>query len=289
MHVVFGATGNTGSAVATALLDAAQAVRVVVRVAQRAAAWPARGAEVVAADLADWPSVARAFAGAAAAYVLNPPAYCEPDLFERAERVAASIARAARAARLPRRVVLSSMGAHLGAGSGIIATNRRFEQVLVDAARAVTFVRPAYFMQNWSWVADVAARDGVLPSFLGPTARAIAMVSTEDVGRMAAALMLDGRGAEAVVELEGPCACSPDDAARAFAHALGRPVKAVAVPRPDWPRALEASRFAPRTIEAWSEMFDGFNSGSIGFERPAAVRRGRVRMEEASAGMARRA
>ncbi len=78
-----------------------------------------------------------------------------------------------------------------------------------------------------------------------------------------------------VVELEGPQAYSPDDAASAFAAALGRPVKAIAVPEADWAPTLAKGGFTPRTIDAWSEMFRGFNDGTIAFETksaPAAAR-----------------
>jgi uncharacterized protein YbjT (DUF2867 family) len=282
MYAVVGASGNSGGATARALLDDGAPVRVVVRDPAKGEPWAARGAQVAVADLGDAAALARAFEGAQAAYVLNPPAYALPDFFKHAEALARSIAQAARTARLPRLVVLSSMGAHLESGSGNIATNRTFERVLGSLDCPVVFLRPAYFMENWAWVAPVAAQAGVLPSFLLPANRAIPMVAAPDIGALAARAMQDGSLA-GVVELQGPRDCSPDDAAAAFSAALGRPVQAVPVAEAEWGANLEASGFSPRTISAWIEMFRGFNSGAIGFERRGAEPlRGRVPIEEAA-------
>ena len=140
MFVVAGVTGNTGGATATALLSAGVPVRVFVRDPENAATWAARGAEVAVGDLGDPSALARAFDGAEAAYVLNPPAYTLPDLFDHARRLAEATLAATRKAGPGRLVVLSSVGAHLASGTGIILTNRLFEQILGDAPCAVTFL-----------------------------------------------------------------------------------------------------------------------------------------------------
>lgn len=113
------------------------------------------------------------------------------------------------------------------------------------------------------------------------------MVSTDDVGE-AVAGELTGTNSlpTSVVEVEGPAAVSAEDAASAFARVLGRAVTAVAVPESDWPARLAGSQFSLRTIEAWMELFRGFNSGLIGFEHPAETRRGRTSLDAAVAGIA---
>ncbi len=281
MYAVVGASGNTGGATARALLASGATVRAVVRDAARADALKAKGAEVAVADLGDAASLARAFEGARAAYVLNPPAYADRDLFARARTLVGNIAEAVRRSGLPRLVVLSSMGAHLEAGSGNIGTNRLFERELGGLACETVFLRPAYFMENWAWVAPVAAQAGVLPSFLLPTDRPIPMVAAADIGSLAARALRDA-SLSGVIQLEGPRPCSADDAARAFAAALGRPVAAVPVPEEEWGPNLEKSGFTPRTIAAWVEMFRGFNSGAIGFEaRGTPPLRGTVSLDEA--------
>ena len=51
IFVVLGATGNTGSVVADTLLSRKQPVRIVVRSADKGAAWKAKGAEIAVASL----------------------------------------------------------------------------------------------------------------------------------------------------------------------------------------------------------------------------------------------
>ena len=63
MFVVVGATGNTGAAVAETLLDRKQPVRIVVRSADKGAAWKAKGAEVAVASLDDVPALTKALRG----------------------------------------------------------------------------------------------------------------------------------------------------------------------------------------------------------------------------------
>lgn len=53
MYVVFGATGQTGSAIADALLEKKLPVRVVLRSDKAADVWRERGADVAFADLTD--------------------------------------------------------------------------------------------------------------------------------------------------------------------------------------------------------------------------------------------
>ncbi len=282
MFVVAGATGNTGGAVARSLLERRFPVRAIVRERDKGGDWEGRGAEICVADLADAASLSSAFTGAQAAYVLNPPAYASDDLFARAEAIAAAVETAAVRSGLPRLVVLSSIGAHRKSGTGNILTNRLFEERLSKLGDRVVFLRPAYFLENWGWVAGAASRDGVLPSFLAPLDRRIPMVSTADIGR-AAADLLTGQGARGrILELAGPAPCSPADVAEAFGRALGRSVLPVAVPEADWPASLAGSGFSSRTIEAWVELFRAFNSGWIAFEGgERASLRGRTPLEEA--------
>jgi uncharacterized protein YbjT (DUF2867 family) len=237
--------------------------------------------DLAQADLGDADALAKAFEGARGAYVLNPPAYTAPDLFATADALADAIARAVRSSGLGRLVVLSSLGAHLPDGTGNILTNHAFEERLGDLDASVTFVRPGYFMQNWGAVAAVAAKDGVLPSFLAPLDRAIPMVSAADIGRVAAEALLEPADAAHIIELDGPRASSPNDAAAAFAKVLGRPVAAVAVPESQWPAILRQNGFSDRTIEAWVEMFRGFNDGSINFEGAGTSLRGQVPLDQA--------
>ena len=186
-YAVFGVTGRTGAAAADALLRAGQPVRVVVRDPANGRPWSERGAEVALADLTDMVSMTEALGGVRGAYVVNPQQYSLDDLFERAGLIAETTARAAVAARVPKLVALSSIGADRASGTGWIGMNRMVEQRLREAGVVTTFLRAAYFMENWTPMVGHAVRSGALPTFLAPAGRRIPMVATQDVGSAAAA------------------------------------------------------------------------------------------------------
>jgi uncharacterized protein YbjT (DUF2867 family) len=77
----------------------------------------------------------------------------------------------------------------------------------------------------------VGARNGVIASFLMPLDKTFPMVAAKDVGRVAAKLIQEEWSGTRVVELQGPHRVSPNDLAAAFANALGKLVRAEAVPR----------------------------------------------------------
>ena len=82
MIAVAGVTGHTGGAAASALLDAQQPVRVIVRDRARGDAWAARAAEVAVASRSMTPPASpRRFAGPTRRTLLVPPIYQVPDLF----------------------------------------------------------------------------------------------------------------------------------------------------------------------------------------------------------------
>lgn len=130
MHVVVGATGNTGSAVAETLLNRKQPVRIVVRSADKGAAWKAKGAEIAVASLDDVSALTKAFEGAKGVYLLVPPNYGVvawlADQRARMDRAAEAV----RKSGIGHVVFLSSIGGHIAEGTGPIRAARYGEQVL---------------------------------------------------------------------------------------------------------------------------------------------------------------
>ena len=263
MYAVAGVSGQTGAAVAKALLAAGEKVRVIVRRPDAGDAWRRQGAAVAVAELGEAAALATALRGAAGAYLLNPPAYGTPDPFAVAAAVGAAVATAIDQSGVARAVVLSSVGAQVAQGTGIIVSNRRIEQALARVAAPIVSLRARYFFENWRHVLGAVKAGGVLPSFLVPTDRRIGMVAVKDIATAVASLL---RGAawqgRRVVEVSSFDA-SPDDVANALAAALGKPVKAVAVPREQWAGILAGNGMSPAAVAAFVEMYDGINSGVV--------------------------
>ena len=280
MYAITGITGQVGGIVARTLLAQGAQVRAVARDARKLEAWAAQGCDTALADIGDAAALARAFTGAEAVFVLLPPTFDPSPDFAEARAAIAAIRQALVAARPARVVVLSTIGADTPQRN-LLSQLALLEAALLDIDLPVTFLRAAWFMENAAW--DVAdARSGTINSFLQPLDRSIAMVSTADVGRTAAALLTEAHDGVRIVELEGPARVSPNDLAQAFATTLSHPVTARIVDRAEWEGLFRAQGM--HNPEPRMRMLDGFNAGWIDFPAGRA-RQGAVTLAQAIAAL----
>ncbi len=285
MFVVLGATGHTGSVVAETLLARRQPVRVVVRSADKGAAWKAKGAEVAVASLEDVPAMTQALAGATGVYLLVPPNYgATAWLAEQRQRMDQA-SQAVKASGVPHVVFLSSVGGHIAEGTGPIRAARYGEQVLGAVAKNLTILRPSSFMENWAPGIGMAKSQGVLPTFLEPAAK-IPMVSTRDIGRVGAERLIAGGKGRQVVELSGPEEYSPAEAAAALGQILGKPVSAQFAPLSAAVPTFTSFGFSTEAATLFEEMYAAFAKKAIAYEYPEQLLRGTVTLADALRGMA---
>lgn len=274
MHVVLGANGRAGGETARALIERGEAVRVVLRRQEQGQQWAALGAEVAVACIEDADAMAGALEGASGAFLLNPPPL-SGDPYARTEQLGAALADAVRRARLPKAVVLSSIGAQHASGTGVIATLNRFEALLDRTAPAIAFLRSGYFVETWGEVAQTVMSKSVVPTFIDP-AQVIPMVSTIDVGRAAAAVLCEDWTGKRVLELGGPADWSAGDVAAAFAEVLGHPVRSMLV-QPEQRAALLAREGVPAEVaNALLGMYEGIAKGLFARDSSSEHRRGTI-------------
>jgi NAD(P)H dehydrogenase (quinone) len=263
MYAITGITGKVGGELARTLLAAGQHVRAVVRDAGKGREWAALGCEVAVATMEDAPALTKAFAGATGIFILPPPVFDPEPGYKEARAVIDSVVQALKAARPAKVVSLSTIGAD-AAQDNLLSQHTVIEAALRTLPIPVTLLRPAWFIDNAAW--DVAsARDtGLVHSFLLPTDKAIPMVAAQEVGQVAARLIQEDWIGTRVAELEGPGRVSPDDLAEAFASVLGKPVRAVPVPRESWEQLFRSQGM--RNPHPRIRMLDGFNENWITFQ-----------------------
>jgi NAD(P)H dehydrogenase (quinone) len=278
MFAITGITGQVGGEVAGNLLAARQTVRGVVRDVGKGKAWAKRGCELVAADINDAAALTNAFEGVDGVFVLVPPNFDPSPDFQEARKIAATLSRALDAARPGRVVYLSTIGAQ-ATRSNLLSQHTIIEQALRNLPVPITFLRPAWFMENSSW--DVApAKNGVIQSFLQPLDKPVPMVAAADIGYLAAELLQETWNGHRVVELEGPRRVTPKEIAASFARLLGRPVRVEAVPRETWESLFKSQGM--KNPKPRIQMLDGFNEGWIEFEgKDVGSRKGKVALETA--------
>jgi NAD(P)H dehydrogenase (quinone) len=277
MFAITGITGNVGGQVARNLLDAKQAVRGVVRDVLKAKYWAECGCALAGADINDAAALTAAFKGAEGVFVLVPPNFDPSPDFREARATAAALSSAIDAARPGRVVHLSTIGAQ-ATHSNLLSQHTIIEQALRKLTVPISFLRPAWFMENSSWDVAPAIKSGVISSFLQPLDKPVPMVATADIASTAAELLQETWDGHRTVELEGPHRVTPVEIAETFANLLGRAVRVEAVPRETWEALFKSQGMKNPTPRI--QMLDGFNEGWIEFESgEAGSRKGRVTLE----------
>lgn len=269
MFAVMGVTGQVGRQVAQNLLNADQAVRVLVRDAAKAADWSAAGCEVAQVSVQDAASLAKAVAGVDGVFLMIPPDYDPAPGFPEIRSIIDSVTAAVESAKPGRLVFLSTVGAHVEQFS-LLNNARMIEAAMRRLSVPAGFLRAAWFMENAKWDLETASK-GMIPSFLQPLDHPIPMVATADIGLAVAQMLMEDWQGTRVVELEGPRRYSANDIAEGYAATLGCTVRTEIVPRDTWDGLFRSQGM--RHPEPRMHMLDGFNEGWIDFEHDVSQRR----------------
>jgi uncharacterized protein YbjT (DUF2867 family) len=267
MYVITGITGKVGGALARELLAVGKPLRAVMRDAAKGEVWAKAGCEVALATMEDAAALTAAFDQAEGAFILPPSEFDPAPGFPEARAVISAVKAALEEARPGKAVCLSTVGAQ-AEETNLLTQRTLMEHALRGLPIPLTFLRPAWFMENFAWDVASARERGVIASFLQPLDKPVPMIATADVARVAAQLIQEDWKGCRVVELEAAARITPHEAAATFARVLGRPVHAEAVPRGGWNglfRSQGMTNPMPRI-----RMLDGFNEGWIEFERGEA-------------------
>ncbi|MBB3656954.1 uncharacterized protein YbjT (DUF2867 family) [Rhizobium sp. BK650] len=240
MIAILGAAGKIGYSTAKALREAGVPVRAILRDPAKADRLTGIGCDVALADLQDAKALAGAMSGADSVQVILPADPRAEDIKADMRRSIESIADALEEARPGLVLAISDYGAHLGEGFAIPSMFHMFEQRLRQLDMRRIFLRSAEHMEGWGRAVPAAIATGILPSFHDPVEKQIPNVSAQDVGRIAADLLLrpEIETREQIVHAEGPRRYSASDVAAALSQLLGRTITAKPLPRSQWRESL---------------------------------------------------
>ncbi|HVZ17242.1 MAG TPA: NAD(P)H-binding protein, partial [Terriglobales bacterium] len=271
---ITGASGNTGSAAAHALLDSGKQVRVIGRNPDHLRQFTARGAEAFIADVTDEAKLSTAFKSAEAVYLMIPPNLSAEDYYAYDERVTSAYVSALRQARVSHAVVLSSIGADKPAGTGPVVGLHRLEKALDQIGGLNTLhIRAGYFMEN------TLAQAGVIRSMgnmVGPVRGdlKLPMIAGRDIGAAAARAMvsLDFKGHE-TRELQGQRDITYNEAAVIIGKTIGKPdLKYAQLPNDQLRPALVNMGMSNNFVDLLLEMAGALNSGYMKNLEPRSAR-----------------
>lgn len=223
MYVITGATGHTGKRISEQLLAAGKPVKVISRQAGKVADLVARGAVPAIGDLSDATFLTTTFEGATAVYLMIPPKWDVTDWRAYQRELTAAFVQALQAAKVPKVVLLSSVGAHMLEGAGPVSGVAELEQALRQVEGLdVLALRPGYFMENLFASVNMIKQAGINGSTLRPDT-SITMVHTSDIAEVATQRLLDLDFSGHTHEFIGDAEYTMQEATQLIGRAIGKP------------------------------------------------------------------
>lgn len=224
--VITGSLGHIGKPLAEELVQKGHSVVVISSDPNKQKDIEALGASAAIGSLEDADFLTRTFTGADAVYSMVPPNnYFNPDLDLIAyyETLGKNYANAMLASGVKRLVNLSSIGAHLNKGNGILLGAHNVEQILnaLPADVIITHMRPTSFYYNLYSYTDLIKQHGIIAANYGGE-DIVPWVSPKDIAAAIAEELTNpatARHIRYVASEEVSCS----DTAKMLGEAIGKP------------------------------------------------------------------
>ncbi len=262
--LVLGATGKTGSAVVSELVNLGWPVRAVVRALDaRSERLRKDGVEVVAADLFDPEQLFRAMQGISRAY------YCPPFNSYMIQSAAAFVI-SAQKAKLEAIVGLSQWLASPSHPS-LLTRQHWLVDHLFSTIPGIThtIVNPGFFADNYLRLIDFAAHFGMFPNLTGNSRNA--PPSNEDIARVAVAALIDpAKHAGKTYRPTGPALLSVSDMTQILSRVLKRKVLPINMPMPMFLKAARAEGVSVFEMSGFRYYVEDHKSGAFEMGAPTS-------------------
>lgn len=184
--IITGSLGNISKPLAKELIAKDHNVTIISSKLGRQQEIEALGAKAALGSVEDLEFLKTAFAGADAVYGMTPPNFGAVDMIGYYGNVAKAYAEAAKSGGVKHIVYLSSYGADLEKGSGIIMGSHIGEGILNELQDiAVTCLRPGYFYYNLYNYLGMLKGQGIIGDNFGGDDKLV-MVSPRDIAAVAA-------------------------------------------------------------------------------------------------------
>jgi len=258
--LVTGATGNTGSALLSALQGRDVSVRAMVRSAGDGERVAAESTESVVADFDDRPSLEAALRGVNRAYLVTPSS-------EKAEEQQVRFVELAKQAGVEQIVLLSQLAAAEDSPVRFLRYHAVVERRIRELGLGFTFLRPNLYMQGLLTVRDSIANDGV---FFAPIGDArVSLVDVRDIAAVAAEALTNSGHLDQAYDITGPEALTHPDVAEALSGALGRSVTFTDVPPEAFAESLTSHGMPGWQVDGLLEDYEHYRRGEAEAVSPA--------------------
>ena len=265
-YVITGATGKIGKIVATELLAKGQNVTVIGRNPGKLKELADLGAIAMAGDSYDREFLTTTFKGADAVFCLLMPDMFAADILKEQKQIADNYFSAIKAANVPKVVLLSSVGAHLRKGAGIVDGLGYMEELFLGLKDVnVLNLRPTYFMENTLGLIGIIKQMGIAGTAVSADQK-FPMVATKDIGAVAAKRLLnlsfEGNTVEYVL---GPRDMSYSEVTAIAGQAIGMPeLQYMQFPAEEAVKGMVASGFCGEdAARLMVDLAKALNDGSM--------------------------
>ena len=270
--VITGSLGHVGRPLTEELVKRGHDVTVVSSKADRRVEIESLGAKSAIGTFEDASFLTTTLRGADALFMLIATGQTSPDpnfdIDARFRAIGEACAQAIQAAGVTRLVYLSSIGAHLASGTGLLRVHHKMEVFLNQLSRvAVTFLRPTGFYTSlYNFIPMIKARgmiaagygDGLDP-WVSPTD--IATAAAEELEALVAT---DAKAGARKVRYVASEELKGAEVARILGEAIGKPeLKWVIVPGEQIKQGMMANGMTPAIADAMVEMQANQRSGII--------------------------
>ncbi|MCF6406429.1 NAD(P)H-binding protein [Chitinophaga filiformis] len=281
--IVTGSLGNISKPLTKELIQRGHTVTVISSNPQKQQDIEALGATAAIGSVEDADFLTKTFTGADAAYVMTPPNFSttdDPRAYYR--EMGMQYAKAIRQSGLKRVVHLSTMGAHLDKGTGLLLGAHDVEQVLNQLPDiSLTSLRPGYFYYNlYNYVPMIKGAGFIQANYGGEDK--IALVSPADIAAVAAEELTTTNEAKKVRYI-----ASDERTVNEIVHLLG-----TAIGKPDlkWEicsneqmlDGLQRAGVRPPVAESLVGMYACLHNGAFteDYEQHKPISLGKVKLED---------
>jgi uncharacterized protein YbjT (DUF2867 family) len=266
MYVITGATGNIGKIITRELLAKGKKVRIIGRNAEKMLELKENGAEVLVGDFFDESFVNNSFAGATAVYCMIPPNPHAKDFRKDQQIVAKNFVNAVVSNKVKHVILLSSIGAHLRTGAGVIDGLGDLEEYFSALKEVnVLILRPGYFMENIFGQIGIIKQLGIVGTPIRGDLK-FPCVATKDIAALGAKrlLKLDFRG-HTIEYILGPKDLSYNEITGIISKAIDKPdLNYVQFSYEDAKNGMVQSGFVSENMaNLYMKMSEAFNSGIV--------------------------
>jgi len=283
--VVTGSLGNISKPLAAQLIKEGHIVTVVSSRPEMQSSIEAMGAIAAIGKLEDVDFLSSVFTGADAAYCMTPSNHSgDINYLAFNKDIAENYVQAIRASGVNNVIHLSSYGAHLPSGTGLIVGKYHAEIIFNQLKGvSVTHMRAVYFYNNlYSFINMIKGIGGIRANYGGD--HRFALVSPKDIATAVATAIVNQQEGH-TVQYVASDERTGDEVAAVLGAAIGIPdLKWTVISDEEMRQGLEANGMAPHVAVQMTEMLSCVQNGILeenyAFNKPVL---GKVKLEDFAA------